>query len=137
MNYIAGVVASNQLSHSLVADIFTICKLLRKFPSIQVRVIHQKNFFLINCLQRYEVFNTIDLWIDHDKRLYSFCAVCQSTLNNSKLCTNSECQRFSMCQKNVSESKTIVTFSIRSQMKDLLNSGALDKKLEVIKNDKL
>ncbi|EFP10384.1 hypothetical protein CRE_11556 [Caenorhabditis remanei] len=113
IDYIASVFLKNNISHNIGRDIFSVSTLLNIYPSIKLHHISRK----------------IEQWGDHEKRIYSFCAVCSENLTENQKCRNVECTRFMMSQCNVSGTKTIVTFSLRKQLQTLLDNSVFQLEL--------
>ncbi|EFO89594.1 hypothetical protein CRE_21672, partial [Caenorhabditis remanei] len=83
----------------------------------------------IQTFQLHHISRKIEQWGDHEKRIYSFCAVCSENLTENQKCRNVECTRFMMSQCNVSGTKTIVTFSLRKQLQTLLDNNVFQLEL--------
>ncbi|PIC40879.1 hypothetical protein B9Z55_008479 [Caenorhabditis nigoni] len=73
----------------------------------------------------------MEQWGEHKRRVYSYCTVCKRLLSEKQQCLNNSCERFMMCQANVSGNKTIVTFSLRCQLEKLIENGIFGKEVMV------
>ncbi|UMM16104.1 hypothetical protein L5515_013262 [Caenorhabditis briggsae] len=111
--FIASIFIQNNVSRNLAIDIFTISDLLKENPSVKLIDINKK----------------MEEWKAFDSRVYAFCVQCDSILNPSKKCANRVCSRFSISQSNVSQLKSIVSFSIRKQVEELIQNGCFDSSL--------
>ncbi|EGT55868.1 hypothetical protein CAEBREN_32263 [Caenorhabditis brenneri] len=113
LGFIASVFVQNNISRSLGKDFFTCFSMIQLFPNITLKDIKKQ----------------IERWAECDCRIYSYCGSCSSLLTQSKKCINKNCGRYSVSQANLSSMKTVLTFSLRQQVEDLIEMGCFDRSL--------
>ncbi|KAF1754872.1 hypothetical protein GCK72_021437 [Caenorhabditis remanei] len=107
LNIVSSVFVYNNISVPLGHDIFSVSRLLKEFPSITLT----------------DVMKKVDKWSEHENRSYTKCSSCGHLLSQQNNCRNEECLRVGKSQTNLAGGTRILTFSLKNQLKEILESG--------------